>query len=131
MTRTSKLRNVVLQALKENVIHPTADELYKIISHTNSTIGAATVYRNLHSLAEDGTIKKIDGLDNSAHFDHNTHNHYHFICNKCKRIFDISEDVAPNVDKNAEKETGFSITGHDISFHGICSDCMKKEGHYD
>ena len=101
MVRTSKQKEVVLQALKDNVIHPTADELYKIISRTNSSIGSATVYRNLNTLAEEGTIKKIDGLETPAHFDHNTHKHYHFICDK--------------------------IIGHDITFHGICSECIKKE----
>ena len=127
MVRTSKQKEVVLQALKDNVIHPTADELYKIISRTNSSIGSATVYRNLNTLAEERTIKKIDGLETPAHFDHNTHKHYHFICDKCKKIYDVSEDVAPNVDINASKETGFKITGHDITFHGICSECIKKE----
>ena len=131
MVRTSKQKDVVLQALKDNVIHPTADELYKIISKTNSSIGSATVYRNLNSLAEEGLIKKIDGLETSAHFDHNTHKHYHFICDCCKKIYDVSENIAPDVDINAAKETGFNITGHDICFHGICTDCMKKEGHYD
>ena len=127
MVRTSKQKEVLLQALKDNVIHPTADELYKIISRTNSSIGSATVYRNLNTLAEEGTINKIDGLETHAHFDHNTHKHYHFICDKCKKIYDVSEDVAPNVDINASKETGFKITGHDIIFHGICSECIKKE----
>ena len=49
MVRTSKQKEVLLQALKDNVIHPTADELYKIISRTNSSIGSATVYRNLNT----------------------------------------------------------------------------------
>lgn len=127
MARKSKQRDIVLQTLKENVIHPTADELYKIISKEHSSIGAATVYRNLNSLAEEGVIKKIDGLETSAHFDHNTHKHYHFICDKCRRIYDITDEVAPDVDKMAEKETGFNITGHDLCFHGLCTECMKKE----
>ena len=127
MARTSKLKEVVLNALKDKVIHPSADELYRSISQDSTSIGAATVYRNLQALAEEGIIKKIDGLENSSHFDHNTHRHYHFICDKCKKIFDVTDAVAPNVEKNAEDETGFKINGHDILFHGICSECIKKE----
>ena len=41
-------------------------------------IGIATVYRNLNQLSENGTIKRIEGLDGSVHYDHNTHMHYHF-----------------------------------------------------
>jgi Fur family peroxide stress response transcriptional regulator len=84
------------------------------------------VYRNLNSLAEEGVIKKIDGLDNSAHFDHNTHKHYHFICDNCKRIFDVTYNVAEDVDVKAEEETGFKITGHDITFHGLCNKCKES-----
>ena len=29
--------------------------------------------------------------------------------------------------KEKLRETGFKITGHDIIFHGICSECIKKE----
>ena len=131
MARKSKQREIVLQALKDNVIHPTADELYKIISKQHSSIGSATVYRNLNSLAEEGMIKKIDCLETSAHFDHNTYTHYHFICDNCKNIYDVTENVAPNVDKIAEKETGFYIKGHDLCFHGLCKQCMEKENTHD
>ena len=51
----------------------------------------------MNHLAQEGNNKKIDGLETSAHFDHNTHNHYHFICDKCKKVFDISADVAPDI----------------------------------
>ena len=125
--RTSKQREVVLEALRENVIHPTAENLYKIIKSKHSSIGTATVYRNLNSLVEDGLIKKIEGLTSSAHYDHNTHRHYHFICDKCNRVFDVSENVAPNLEEKAQCETGFQISGCDITFHGICTECINKE----
>ena len=127
MARASKQREIVLQALSDNVIHPTAEDLCKIIKKTYSSVGSATVYRNLNILTKDGIIKKINGLETSAHFDHQTHNHYHFICDKCKKIFDISENVAPNINKLAEDETGFQILGHNINFYGICSNCKENE----
>ena len=117
----------MLQALKDNVIHPTADDLCKIINKTGSSVGSATVYRNLNTLTDEGIIKKIDGLETAAHFDHQIHNHYHFICDKCKKIFDVSENVAPNINKLAEDETGFQIFGHNINFYGMCSNCKENE----
>ena len=121
----SKQREVVLDALKENVIHPTAEKLYSIIQIEYPQVSKATLYRNLAQLVEAGIIKKIDGLEPSSHFDHNTHPHYHFICEKCGRVYDVSCDVAKNVAEKAEEETGFKITSHEIVFKGLCKDCQK------
>ena len=40
--------------------HPTADEIYSEVKKDLPAISLATVYRNLHSLAEDGDIQKIE-----------------------------------------------------------------------
>ena len=119
----SRQREVVLDTLKQNVIHPTAEKLYSIIQIEYPEVSKATLYRNLSQLAEAGIIKKIDGLENSAHFDYNTCLHYHFICEKCGKVFDISEGVAHDVVQKAEQETGFKINSHEIVFHGLCRDC--------
>lgn len=124
----SRQREQVLRTLKENVVHPTAEYLYDILKEKNPKISLATLYRNLNQLAEAGIIKKIDGLESSAHFDHNTHNHYHFICDKCKKVFDISAGVAPDIISKTENETGFYIEGHDIVFHGLCRECKDSKG---
>ena len=121
----SKQRETILNTLKENVVHPTAEYLYDVLKKENSTISLATLYRNLNQLAENGIIKKIDGLENSSHFDHNTHEHYHFICKKCKRVFDIDADVAPELIRKTEELTDFVIENHDIVFSGICKDCRQ------
>lgn len=121
----SRQRDIILETLKENVVHPTAEYLYGILKEKNSGISLATLYRNLNQLAENGIIKKIDGLETSSHFDHNTHEHYHFICDKCKKVFDIPVEVAPDVARKTEKATGFEVKGYDIAIHGICNECKK------
>ncbi len=122
----SRQREVILNTLKSNVVHPTAEYLYSVLKETEPNISLATLYRNLNQLAENGIIKKIDGLDTSSHFDHNTHEHYHFICEKCGRVFDVSSDIAPNLVKKTEDETGFLINKYDIVFSGTCKDCLKN-----
>lgn len=122
----SKQREKILDVLKHNPIHPTAEALLEFLKQENSNVGITTLYRNLNQLVEAGMIKKIDGLEVSAHFDHNTYEHYHFICEKCKRVFDIPSGVAPELIKNTREATGFEVTSHDIVFHGICSECKKN-----
>ena len=54
----SKQRETILNTLKENVVHPTAEYLYDVLKRENSSISLATLYRNLNQLAENGIIKK-------------------------------------------------------------------------
>ena len=125
----SCLRKKILETLQNNVVHPSAEYIYKKLEEENSGIGLATVYRNLNKMAKTGEIKKIDGLEDSSHYDHNTHLHYHFFCKKCRRIFDLPSDISPNLVKKAEMVSGFKIDTHEIVFHGECKDCRnKKEG---
>ena len=123
----SKQREKILDSLTNNAIHPTADELLAILKRENSNIGITTLYRNLNQLAEANMIKKIEGLEACAHFDHNTHEHYHFICNVCKKVYDVPSDVAPNLVNNTRMVTGFDIENHDIVFHGVCSECKSRK----
>lgn len=123
----SRQREIILDTLKRNAVHPTAEKLFEIIKleQPDSNIGIATVYRNLRRMADSGCIKIISGLEDAEHFDHNTHTHYHFLCEQCNRVFDIDADVAPEVIENTQNNTGFRITDYDIVFHGICKDCQS------
>ncbi len=123
----SKQREIILNTLKENVVHPTAEYLYAKVKEKDPKISLATLYRNLNQLTENGIIKKIDGLENSSHYDHNTHNHYHFICKKCNRVYDIKSEVAPDLINKTEELTDFLIENHDIVFSGICKECRGVE----
>ena len=123
----SKQREKILDVLEHNAIHPTAEVLLELLKNKDANIGLTTLYRNLNQLVQAGVIKKIDGLETSAHFDHNTCKHYHFICEKCKKVFDIPEKVAPGLVNNTQETTGFDVISHDIIFHGICSECKKRK----
>lgn len=122
----SRQREIILETLQANVVHPTAEYLYAVLKAKAPNISLATLYRNLNQLADNGVIKKIDGLEAPSHYDHNTYEHYHFICDECKRVFDVSSDVAPDIVRKTEEETGFIVKKHDIIFNGICRDCLEK-----
>ena len=71
-------------------------------------------------------IKKIDGLEETSHFDRNICPHHHFFCKKCKRIFDINLDIIPNkIDEFLQKD-GLNVEEYEVSFRGICANCQNK-----
>ncbi len=111
------------------MVHPTADYVYELLKKELPSLSLATVYRNLNQLAENGMIRKIEGLDGAIHFDHNLEKHYHFICTKCNKVYDVPYDVAPDLADKVSAQTGLIIENYDISFKGICPECHKKEFH--
>ena len=122
----SKQREHILKTLRENVIHPTADEIYALARKGMPSLSLATVYRNLNQLAENGIIRRIDGLDGSVHFDHNLCKHYHFICTKCNKVYDVAYDIAPDLADKVLAETGLFVESFDISLKGNCTNCKKN-----
>lgn len=124
--RNSKQKEIILRALGEHRVHPTADELYNYIHQEYSDIGVATVYRNLNKFAEKGIIRKIIGLDGSSHFDSCLEPHFHFICSCCGRIYDIPMVAGKDLIAKAEEFTDCKITSMNMTFRGICKECENK-----
>lgn len=121
----SKQRELILKTIQNNMIHPTADCVYELVRGEMPNISLATVYRNLNMLAETGMIRRIVGLDGSVHFDHNLCNHYHFICTKCNKVYDVTYDIAPGLADKVNAETGLDVESYDINLKGICHSCKK------
>ena len=122
----SKQRETILNFLKNNHTHPSADEVFQEIRPLLPNVSLATVYRNLNLLVELGEIRKIESLDGTARFDFNVKEHYHFVCTNCNKVYDVPAEVVSGLDQKAELLTGFKIEKHDISFKGICCNCLKK-----
>jgi len=118
---------IILQSLRANCVHPGAEALYTFIKEKHPKIGIATVYRNLNKMAEAGVIRKISGLDNKEHFDHNTSPHYHMICEKCGEIHDIYINMPVNLLKELTNKTKHDILSYDITFKGICKNCKGEK----
>ena len=119
----SKQKEIILDGLINNAVHPTAECLYTILKPENPNLSLATVYRNLNKLAESSIIKKIQGLDASDRFDHNTHEHYHFICEKCRRVYDVNLELLSYIN---DKVKDHNIKSFDLLLKGICNNCKEK-----
>lgn len=124
--RKSRQKEIILRALDELCVHPTADALYQYIHQEHTDIGVATVYRNLNRFTEKGIIRKIIGLDGASHFDSCVEPHYHFICSCCGKIYDIPLNISADLIAKAEEFTDCKITSMDITFRGLCRECEDK-----
>ena len=122
--RFSRQREQIYQALCAAKTHPSAQMVYDDLKKDLPKLSLGTVYRNLNQLAEYEEISKITGLDGSVHFDHNTHKHFHFICNKCNKVYDIPAEVVPSLEQKVKELTGLDITECELVLRGTCKDCQ-------
>lgn len=126
MKKYSRQRELIEQAVKENLIHPTADDIYRILKPHNQNLSLGTVYRNLMLLAENGRILKLHIPGGSDRFDGNINAHQHFCCNACGRVYDVNLSFLNELDKRIENETGFQVTLHQLIISGTCKDCINQ-----
>ena len=126
MKRNTIQSSLVLETVRKLQCHATADEVYNEIIKTYPTISRGTVYRNLQRLCETGEIRKREIPDGADRFDHLCDDHYHIRCVKCGRVFDVDMEYIPNLEQSVRDAHGFSFTGHDIVFKGICPECKGK-----
>lgn len=121
-TRMTKQRIVILQKLREVESHPTADEIYALTKEHLPRISLGTVYRNLELLTRQGEVLCLENGGFQKRFDGNTMPHHHVRCVQCGKIGDV-EAALPEPDIAGATAHGFTLTGAEIIFEGICDAC--------
>lgn len=116
---------MILKVLINDKSHPTIKEIYNKVHLLDSTIGQATVYRNVNKLVNIGKLKKLSINSEVERYDGDTSNHYHFICTSCNKIIDIFENNMKLPVQSIEKEYNISIDTCDIILYGKCNNCLK------
>jgi Fe2+ or Zn2+ uptake regulation protein len=133
MRRQTKQREAILNFLRQTDSHPTADRIYDEVRKTMPKISKGTVYRNLQVLQEEGHISEVKLYDTAGRYEIKKKAHYHFRCCQCGQVNDIDIPVMEELDRQATKETGLAISGHQLEFRGLCKECennsIKEEGH--
>lgn len=124
-----KERNTYQKTLIKDIVlntctHPSADSVYEKVKEVCPTVSKATVYRVLSDLADKGEVFKVRVLDGPDRFDKTLHKHYHVKCSCCGKVVDTGYICHDDLEKVAEKDSDFKITGHEIIFEGICPDCQ-------
>ena len=123
--KKSKQRDALLALLRGTKCHPDALWLYQELQKQFPRISLATVYRNLKLLSETGEIIKLDIGDGMEHYDGMAQNHYHFICEQCRRIYDVPFPPVTELELSAAKELDADIKYHSLVFYGTCKSCKE------
>lgn len=125
-------RSAVLDVILQNEgLHLTVEEIYDKVKEINKDIGLATVYRTVLLFEEIGTITKLEIGDKFARYElvhkYEEHQHHHLICNECKKVIEVSDDLLDVLESNIEKKYNFKIQNHTLKFYGLCEECKQTK----
>jgi Fur family transcriptional regulator, peroxide stress response regulator len=123
--RDTRQRALIYTIVASTESHPTADWIYERARRSLPRVSLGTVYRNLQVLAREGKIRAIDAWGRTTRYDADVSSHDHAVCVACGAIRDVPRSAAHENPLPLKISTipGFSITGHRLEFHGICSSC--------
>ncbi|PID28004.1 MAG: transcriptional repressor [Candidatus Cloacimonadota bacterium] len=122
--QASQQRIKILQILEQDRIHPTADNIYKLLLPEMPSLSKTTVYNTLKILSEKGMIKTVSVFENELRYEYNRMPHAHFKCLVCDKIIDVEQRFNFMENKIIE---GNKITEHHINLKGICSSCLSED----
>lgn len=121
----SRQREIIYEQVMNYPTHPTAEEVYTALKQDNPNLSLGTVYRNLNQLSEAGMLLKIPIADGSDRFDGRTDRHYHMICEKCSKVFDVELDCLDSIPHTVMNSEGHMITRVTLNLKGICAKCLS------
>lgn len=119
MRRNTVQRIRIREFLRKSRAHPTAEMVYEGVRKDLPAITLATVYRNLHLLAEEGEILKLK-VGNTWRFDGNEGSHVHGVCADTGSIVDIEDEHITRYALREIRKKGFEPDRVTIIFHGHC-----------
>ncbi|HHT9158491.1 MAG TPA: Fur family transcriptional regulator [Candidatus Brocadiaceae bacterium] len=116
-------RLMIFKILENNTSHPSAEQVFKRVKKIYPTVSFTTIYKTLETLRDLGEVQELIIDEDRKHYDPNTDTHHHVICSNCKKILDVFEDFSQHVKLPDTLKKDYTVSGFQISFHGICKDC--------
>ncbi len=121
-------RDAILNYLRHTTEHPSAETVYAALKAEIPDLSLGTVYRNLSLFKEQGLIISLGSVNGVERYDGNINPHVHFICSGCEAVLDLEEMEIPAALKEAATACcGGSVNSCQLSFTGLCSECIRKE----
>lgn len=125
--RMTQQRRIILEELRRDNAHPTADALYEMVRKRLPRISLGTVYRNLEVLTSLGEIQTLELSGSQKRYDGIPQKHYHIRCIHCDRVDDAPIAPLNSLEDELYGTTVYTIVGHRLEFMGLCPVCSQNE----
>jgi Fe2+ or Zn2+ uptake regulation protein len=121
----TRQREVVLQVIREEPEHLTANEVFDKAKQLLPSISFATVYNSLRYLKEAGLIAEISFGSGASRFDSMTSRHDDAICTKCGKLVDMELDLPTELVNLAAEYSRFTPESLELTLRGLCPECSN------
>ena len=122
--RPTRQRRAVAAALAGFDDFRSAQEIHDLISRQGDSVGLATVYRTLSSLAEAGEVDMLRNEDGEAIWRScsDTH-HHHLVCRTCGATVEVEGPAVERWTSAIATEHGYADISHTLEIFGTCPAC--------
>ena len=121
----TRQREVVLQVIRDEPEHLTANEVFDKAKQLLPSISFATVYNSLRYLKDAGLIAEISFGNGASRFDSKLTRHDHAICTKCGKLVDMELDLPMALVNQAAEFSQFKPESLELTLRGLCPDCTE------
>lgn len=122
--RPTRQRRAVAAALATVEDFRSAQQIHDLISRRGESVGLATVYRTLSTLAEAGEVDMLRTEDGEAlwRLCSDTH-HHHLVCRSCGATVEVEGPAVERWTSAIASEHGFTDVSHTLEIFGTCRRC--------
>lgn len=123
--RRTKQRAAIRDLVAEVDEFRTAQQVHDELKSRGESVGLATVYRALQSMAETGELDAVRQPEGEIAYRacEASGHHHHLICRSCGKTVEIAATEVESWAEQVARQHGFSEAGHDLELYGLCSDC--------
>ncbi|WP_406044422.1 transcriptional repressor [Micromonospora sp. NBC_00898] len=122
--RVTRPRLAVLTAVHA---HPHADtvSIFGAVRRELPEVSQQAVYDVLHALTAAGLVRRIQPAGSVARYEARVgDNHHHVVCRSCGSIADVDCAVGEAPCLTASDDQGFSVDEAEVTYWGICPECV-------
>lgn len=130
MARPPHVRLAVAALVEGSSRHDwSIEEIGDELAAKGTTADFSSLYRAVEALVSDGALRRVELGTSGSRFERaSDHHHEHVRCDECGAVAAVTGCVVERSVPAVERSTGFSVTGHEILFRGVCPECAGSGG---
>jgi Fur family ferric uptake transcriptional regulator len=133
--RLTDERRTLLQVVRNKKGHFEAEDIFRELQKKGHKVSLATVYRNFSVMVEAGILRRVAlGLERAPmQFEciWGQEHHDHLVCLGCGKKVEFSYPAIDVLQEEVAREHSFTLVGHHLELHGLCSACQESAGDSD
>lgn len=128
--RTTRQRTAILETLGRQEDFRSAQQIHEQMRTDGASVGLATVYRNLQTLAEAGQVDVLVTDEGESIYRQcaATVHHHHLVCRVCGRTVEFEAPQVETWTRAMAASHGFTAIEHTMEIFGLCPEHSAGEG---